>query len=61
MASVKFVAVSRGVKEIMEYVQNKEKTMDRLITGVNCLAQTAVQEFEVVLQPYSMSLSRKSG
>lgn len=36
----------------MEYVQNKEKTMDRLITGVNCLAQTAVQEFEVAKKQF---------
>ncbi|NNJ32264.1 relaxase/mobilization nuclease domain-containing protein [Lacrimispora defluvii] len=52
MASVKFVAVSRGVKEIMEYVTNKEKTVDRLITGVNCVAQTAVQEFDVVKKQF---------
>lgn len=52
MASVKFVAVSRGVKEIMEYVTDKEKTLDRLITGVNCVAQTAVQEFEVVKKQF---------
>lgn len=47
-----FVAVSRGVKEIMDYVTNREKTMDRLITGVNCMAQTAVQEFEVVKKQF---------
>lgn len=48
MASVKFVAVSRGVKEILEYVTNREKTNDRLITGVNCLAQSALEEFQSV-------------
>ena len=41
MASVKFVAVSRGLGGILDYVTNREKTTDSLITGVNCVAQTA--------------------
>lgn len=52
MASVKFVAVSRGLKDILEYVTSREKTNDRLITGVNCLAQTAQDEFEVVKKQF---------
>ena len=52
MASVKFVAVSRGIKDILEYVTNREKTLDSLITGVNCLAQTAQDEFEVVKKQF---------
>ena len=52
MASVKFVAVSRGLKDILEYVQNREKTLDSLITGVHCLAQTAQDEFEVVKKQF---------
>lgn len=52
MASVKFVAVSRGLSGILDYVTNREKTTDRLITGVNCVAQTALDEFEVVKKQF---------
>ena len=53
MASVKFVAVSRGLKGILDYVTNREKTTERLITGVNCVAQTALHEFEAVKKQYN--------
>ncbi|MBS6367397.1 MAG: relaxase/mobilization nuclease domain-containing protein [Clostridiales bacterium] len=48
MANIKFVAVSRGLSDILDYVTNREKTVDSLITGVNCVAQTAQDEFEAV-------------
>lgn len=52
MANVKFVAVSRGLKSALSYVMNQEKTIDRLITGVNCIAQTALDEFEAVKKQF---------
>lgn len=52
MASVKFVAVSRGLGGILDYVTNQEKTTDSLITGVNCVAQTARDEFEAVKKQF---------
>lgn len=52
MANVKFVAVSRGLKSALSYVMNQEKTIDRLITGVNCVAQTALDEFEAVKKQF---------
>ena len=48
MANVKFVAVSRGLKDILDYVTNREKTVESLITGVNCVAESALDEFEAV-------------
>ena len=48
MASVKFVAVSRGLRGIVDYVTNREKTNESLISGVNCLPQTVVEEFQAV-------------
>lgn len=48
MASVKFVAVSRGLRVIVDYVTNREKTDESLISGVNCMPQTAVEEFQAV-------------
>ena len=38
MASVKFVAVSRGLKDILDYVTDKEKTTARLVTGANWMS-----------------------
>ena len=52
MASVKFVAVSRGLKDILDYVTNREKTTDRLVTGVNCVAESALDEFEAVKKQF---------
>lgn len=52
MASLKFVAVSRGLKDILEYVTNREKTNDSLISGINCTAETAQDEFEVVKKQF---------
>jgi len=52
MANVKFVAVSRGLKGIIDYVTNKEKTIDKYISGVNCVAETAVYEFECVKKQF---------
>ena len=48
MASVKFVGVSCSLSGIIDYITNREKTTDRLITGVNCVAQSALHEFETV-------------
>ena len=52
MASVKFVAVSRGLGGILNYVTNREKTTDALITGMNCVVQTARDEFEAVKKQF---------
>lgn len=46
MANIKFIAVSRGLRGIVDYVTNREKTVEQLISGVNCVARTAVPEFE---------------
>ena len=48
MANVKFIAVSRSLSGILDYVTNREKTVDSLISGVNCVAETAQAEFEAV-------------
>ncbi len=58
MANVKFVAVSRGLKGALDYVTNREKTVDRLITGVNCVAQTTLDEFEAVKKQFHKTSGR---
>ena len=45
MANVKFIAVSRSLSGILDYVTNREKTVDSLISGVNCVGDTAQAEF----------------
>ena len=52
MANVKFIAVSRGLRGIVDYVTNREKTVEQLISGVNCVARTAVPEFEAVKKQF---------
>lgn len=58
MACVKFVAVSRGLGGILDYVTNREKTTDSLITGVNCVAQSALDEFEAVKKQFHKTAGR---
>lgn len=48
----KFIAVSRSLSGILDYVTNREKTVERLISGVNCMAQTAQDEFEAVKKQF---------
>ena len=45
MANVKFVAVSQPLSGILHYVTNREKTTQRLISGVNCVAESVYEEF----------------
>lgn len=58
MASVKFIAVSRGLRHILKYITDGEKTTDSLITGVNCVAQTAQDEFEAVKKQFRKTEGR---
>lgn len=52
MANIKFIAVSRSLSGILDYVTNREKTVERLISGVNCMAQTAQDEFKAVKKQF---------
>ena len=52
MASVKFVGVSCSLSGILDYITNREKTTERLITGVNCVAQSALHEFEAIKKQF---------
>ena len=58
MANVKFIAVSRGLRGIVDYVTNREKTVEQLISGVNCVARTAVPEFEAVKKRFRKTEGR---
>ena len=58
MANVKFVAVSRGLSGIVDYVTNREKTVESLITGVNCVAESVLDEFEAVKKHFRKTEGR---
>ena len=58
MANVKFIAVSRGLRGIVDYVTNRKKTVEQLISGVNCVARTAVPEFEAVKKQFRKTEGR---
>lgn len=58
MANLKFIAVSRGLRGIVDYVTNREKTVEQLISGVNCVARTAVSEFEAVKKQFRKTEGR---
>ena len=58
MANVKFIAVSRGLRGIVDYVTNREKTIEQLISGVNCVARTAVPKFEAVKKQFRKTEGR---
>ena len=60
MANIKFIAVSRSLSGILDYVTNREKTVERLISGVNCVAQTAQDEFEAVKKQFHKTDGRRS-
>ena len=60
MANIKFIAVSRSLSGILDYVTNREKTVERLISGVNCMAQTAQDEFEAVKKQFRKTDGRST-
>ena len=60
MANIKFIAVSRSLSGILDYVTNREKTVERLISGVNCMAQTAQDEFEAVKKQFAAATTTSS-
>ena len=59
MPICKFVPVSRPLKGILEYVMNREKTTARLITGVNCVAETALDEMNAVKNQFRKTEGRQ--
>ena len=58
MANVKFIAVSRGLRGFVDYVTNREKTVEQLISGANCVARTAVPEFEAAEKQFHKTEGR---
>ncbi len=52
MAIVKFIVSGSPLKTVLNYVTNKEKTDDLLISGVQCSPETALDEFHFVKRKF---------
>lgn len=52
MAIVKFVTSKCPINRIFPYVMNLEKTDEKLISGINCMPETAIEEFNFVKKQF---------
>lgn len=52
MAIVKFVTSDCPMNNIFPYVMRKEATEQRLVSGIECSPDTALEEFRYVKQKY---------
>ena len=52
MAIVKFIVSGSPLKTVLNYVTNREKTDDLLISGVQCSPETALDEFQFVKRKF---------
>lgn len=59
MAVVKFLSGSGPVKNVAKYVMNKEKTLAKLISGKDCMPESAVEEFQAVKQDFGKTDGRQ--
>lgn len=53
MAIIKLLASKSPVSNAVNYVTQKEKTEDKLISGVNCMPESIVDEFEMTKQKFN--------
>ena len=52
MAVVKFLSAKSSVKNVLEYICNREKTEGRLVSGKDCVPENAEVEFETVRRQF---------
>jgi hypothetical protein len=52
MAVIKIIPSKARIKNIINYVLNKEKTDDRIISGKNCSPQNAIDEMNITKELY---------
>ena len=52
MAIVKFIVLGSPLKTVLNYVTNRQKTDDLLISGVQCSPETALDEFNFVKRKF---------
>ncbi len=53
MAIVKLTSAKISVGIIVNYVTQKEKTEDKLISGFNCMPESVLDEFDMVKNKFN--------
>ena len=53
MAIIKLLASKSPISNVVNYVTQKEKTEDKLISGINCMPESFIDEFEMTKQKYN--------
>ena len=59
MAVVKFVISGSPMNNIFPYIMKKEKTEQKLISGINCMPETAMEEFIAVKKQFGKTNGRQ--
>lgn len=59
MAIVKFVISESPMNNIFPYIMKKEKTEQKLISGINCMPETAMEEFIAVKKQFGKTNGRQ--
>ncbi len=59
MAIVKFITSKCSMSYIFKYVMDKEKTEDKLISGINCSPESAFDEFTYVKERFGKTDGRQ--
>ncbi|MCM1284553.1 MAG: relaxase/mobilization nuclease domain-containing protein [Acetobacter sp.] len=59
MAVVKFVTSGSPMNNIFPYIMKKEKTEQKLISGINCVPENAMQEFIAVKKQFGKTEGRQ--
>lgn len=52
MAIIKAANSHSNIKNIINYVSKKEKTTEKLLTGINCSSDTALEEMQLTKELY---------
>ena len=52
MAIVKFLPADCPLNNIFPYIMNREKTDETLISGINCLPESAMEEFQITKRQF---------
>ena len=59
MAIVKFVTSGSPMNNIFPYIMKEEKTEQKLISGINCMPETAMEEFINVKKQFGKTDGRQ--
>lgn len=59
MAIVKFVTSGSPMNNIFPYIMKEEKTEQKLISGINCMPETAMEEFIAVKKQFGKTDGRQ--